>query len=97
LTQYEQESFFDKDRINYDSYGKLKHPNLAEQLRPYIVDCSRQIDARDTAINIAEVCKVGELQDELVNLALNSSESITLRVSAASAIASIGDEQARVN
>ena len=96
LTQYERESFFEKERINYHSYWKLKHPNLAEQLRPYIVDCSRQIDARDTALNIAEVCKVGELQDELVNLALNSSESITLRVSAASAIASIGDEQARV-
>jgi predicted NACHT family NTPase len=96
LTQYEQESFFDKEMINYRSYWKLKHPNLAEQLRPYIVDSSRQIDARDTAINIAEVCELSELQDELVNLALDSSESIDLRVSAASAIASIGDEQARV-
>jgi predicted NACHT family NTPase len=96
LTQYEQEIFFDKDRTNYHSYWKLKHPNLAEQLRPYIVDSGRQIDARDTAINIAEVCELSELQDELVNLALDSSESIDLRVSAASAIASIGDEQARV-
>ena len=96
LTQNEQESFFDKEMINYHSYWKLKHPNLAEQLRPYIVDYSRQIDVRNTALNIAEVCKLGELQDELVNLALNSSESIDLRVSAARAIASIGDEQAKV-
>lgn len=96
LTQYEEESFFDKERINYHSYWKLKHANLAEQLRPYIVDYGRQIDARDTAINIAEVCELSELRDELVNLALDSSESIHLRVSAASAIASIGDEQARV-
>ncbi len=96
LTQYEQEIFFDKERTNYHSYWKLKHPNLAEQLRPYIVDYSRQIDARDTAINIAEVCELSELQDELVNLALDSSESIHLRVSAAGAIALIGDKQARV-
>jgi hypothetical protein len=96
LTQYEKESLFDKEMINYHSYWKLKHPKLARQLRPYIVDSSRQIDARDTAINIAEVCELSELQEDLVNLALDSSESIHLRVSAAGAIASIGDEQARV-
>ena len=96
LTQYEQEIFFDKERTNYHLYWKLKHPNLAEQVRPYIVDCSRQIDARDTAIDIAEVCGLSELQDELVNLVLDSSESIELRVSAAKAISSIGNSNSRL-
>ena len=96
LTQYEQESFFDKERINYHSYWKLKHPKLAEQLRPYIVDSSRQIDARDTAIDIAEVCELSELQDELVNVVLDSSESIELRISAAKTISSIGNSNSRL-
>ncbi len=95
LTQCDQEIFYDREMINYHSYWKLKHPNLAEKLRPYIVDYSRQIDARNTAINIAELCELSELQNELVNLALDSSESIHLRVTAARAIASIGNEWAR--
>jgi predicted NACHT family NTPase len=96
LKQYEQEKLFDWDRNNYRGYGKLKHPKLAEQLRPYIQDSSKQIDTRDAAIDIAEVCELRELQAELVNLALNRSESIHLRVSAAKAICSIGDANTRL-
>lgn len=91
LMQYEQEKLYDYERNHYQRYGKLKHPGLAAQLRPYIQDPSRQIDARDTAIDIAEVCEVSELQEELVNLALDSLQSIHLRVSAAKALCSIGD------
>lgn len=96
LTQYEEEKLFDRDRDNYRSYAKLKHPGLANQLRPYICDSSKQIDARDLAIDIAEVCEVFELQEELVNLALDSSQSMGLRMSAAKAICSIGDAGTRL-
>jgi predicted NACHT family NTPase len=96
LMQYEQEKLNDYERNQYRNYGKLKHPGLAAQLHPYIQDPTKQIDARDTAIDIAEVCEVSELQEELVNLALNSSQSIYLRVSAAKALCSIGDAGARL-
>jgi predicted NACHT family NTPase len=96
LMQYEQEKLYDYGRNQYRNYGKLKHPGLAAQLRPYIQDPTKQIDARDTAINIAEVCEVSELQEELVNLALDSSQSIHLRVSAAKALCSIGDAGTRL-
>jgi len=96
LTQYEQEKLYDYERNQYRNYGKLKHPDLAAQLHPYIQDPTKQIDARDTAIDIAEVCEVSELQEELVNLALDSSQSIHLRVSAAKALCSIGDAGTRL-
>lgn len=96
LKQYEQEKLFDWDRNNYRGYGKLKHPKLAEQLRPYIQDSSKQIDARDAAIDITEVCELRELQEELVNLALNPAESIDLRGSSAKAICSVGDANTRL-
>jgi len=95
LMEYEQEKLYDHERNHYLNYRKLKHPDLAVQLRPYIQDSNKQIDARDTAIDIAEVCEVGELQEELVNLALDASQSIHLRVSAAKALGSVGDVSTR--
>jgi predicted NACHT family NTPase len=96
LTQYEEGKLFDRGRNNYRHYAKLKHPGLVEQLRPYICDSSKQINARDLAIDIAEVCEVSELQDELVNLALDSLQSIYLRVSAAKAISLVGNAITRL-
>lgn len=96
LKQYEQGKLFDSHRDNYRRYEKLKHAGLAVQLRPYIQDSSKPTDARDAAIDIAEVCKVCELQEELINLALDSFQSISLRVSAAKAICTVGDASARL-
>jgi len=62
LAQYEEGKLFDQGRNNYRHYAKLKHPGLPNQLRPYICDSNKQIDARDLAIDIAEVCEVSELQ-----------------------------------
>ncbi len=95
LKQYEEEKLFDLYR-NYRNYNKLKHPGLSEQLRPYLCDSNKRIDARDLAINIAEVCGVSELQDELANLALDSSQSIQLRVSAAKAVGAMGDRETKL-
>jgi predicted NACHT family NTPase len=91
LTQYEQEKLFYRSRDKYHQYSKLNHPGLPTQLRPYICDSSKQINARSLSIDIAEACQASNLQEELVNLALASSQPIYLRVSAARAISSIGD------
>jgi predicted NACHT family NTPase len=89
LQQYETGELFGWDRNNYRNYAKLNHPELAEQLRPYIYSSSKQVDARDLAIDIAEVCKLSEIQEDLLNLAFDASQPIRLR--AAKAIVSIGD------
>jgi predicted NACHT family NTPase len=89
LIQYEQEKIF--DRHSYGRYTRLKHPDLVAQLQPYIYNSDKQIRSRNLAIDIASACKVFELQEELVNLVLDSSQPIYLRESAASALCSIGN------
>ncbi len=96
LKQYEQGRLFDTSIDNYSRYQKLKHSRLAVQLRPYIQDSSKPIDVRDAAIDIAEVCEVDELQEDLVNLALDSSQSIYLRSGAAKAICTVGDKNTKL-
>ncbi|WP_424101801.1 NACHT domain-containing protein [Moorena producens] len=93
LMEYEQGKINQK-LINYHlyEYEKLKHPKLAEQLRPYIVDATKPIEARYTAITMAHFCQLKELQNELVTLATDSAETIELRISAVQAIGEIGDE-----
>jgi len=86
--------------LGYEStkqgYNKLNHDGLPDKLRPYIQDSSKPIDARNTAIDIAEACELNELQEELVNLVLDSSESIHLRDSAARAICTVGNVNTRL-
>ncbi|MDZ7960665.1 MAG: hypothetical protein RMY34_22755 [Aulosira sp. DedQUE10] len=91
LKNYEQGKLFDSNRDNYFRYKKLKHSGIAVQLRPYIQDSSKPFYVRDAAIEIAEDCEIDELQEELVNLALDSSQSISLRVRAAKAITKFGN------
>ncbi|NEO51077.1 MAG: hypothetical protein F6K55_46175 [Moorea sp. SIO4A3] len=91
LMEYEQGKINQK-LIHYRVYEKLKHPNIAEQLRPYIVDATKPIDARYTAITMAHFCQLKELQNELVTLATDSTETIELRISAVQAIGEIGDK-----
>ncbi|WGV24180.1 CHAT domain-containing protein [Halotia branconii] len=96
LKHYEQGKLFDLNRDNYFRYGKLKHSGLTVQLSPYIQDSSKPLQARDAAIDIAEVCEVNELQEELVNVALDSSQLINLRVSAAKAICKVGNTSTKM-
>lgn len=96
LLQYEQEKLFDSNLDNYRHYAKLNHSGIADQLRPYICGSNKHIDARDLAIDIAEVCEVHELQEELLNLVFDSSQSIYLRESATKALCSVGDAGTRL-
>jgi predicted NACHT family NTPase len=96
LEQYGQDKLFDRGFGNHLRYEKLKHPQLAEQLRPYIQGEHENFNARYEAINIAKVCEVTELQDNLIDLALDNTQQIHLRSNAASVIASIGDSNTRL-
>ncbi|BAU65885.1 hypothetical protein STA3757_32810 [Stanieria sp. NIES-3757] len=96
LEQYEQEKLFDRGLGNHLRYKKLKHPKLAEQLQPYIQDKNKNFNSRYKAIDIAEVCEVKELQNNLVELALDKTQKINLRANAAAAIVSIGDSNTKL-
>ena len=73
-------------------YPRLAHPGLAGQLRIYILDSAKSIMTRRAAIMIAEACVLMELQSELLNLAVNASEEISLRARAVAALRRCGNE-----
>jgi predicted NACHT family NTPase len=92
LTLFEQEKLFDSH--NYRRYEKLKHPGLVTQLQPYICNFGKQNRARNLAIDIAGACKIFEIQENLVSLVLDSSQSVHLRESAVHALFMIGNVDA---
>ncbi len=76
-------------------YGNLKHPDLAGQLRPYVLDKARNPMVRRLAIDLAEACQVGGLEDLLVDVALDRADHYATRQQAVSAIGTIGSMAAR--
>jgi hypothetical protein len=96
LKNYNDGKLLNRDFNTYFKYKKLKYPRLAEQLRAYIKDSSKSLEARDEAIDIAKICEVDDLQEDLVNLALDSSQFIHLRVNAVNALCSIGNSETKL-
>lgn len=95
LRLFDEEKLLDSDYDLRRRYRNLSHPQLTEQLRPYVTDHTRNALVRRVAIDIAEACHVSTLQDELVAVALNQAESIEARINAAYAIVKMGDNDAR--
>ena len=82
--------------VNYrQRFRKLHHPRLPEQLRPIIVDGSRNPFERIVAIDIAEACQSAELQSDLADIALDRGNAVLVRVQAAYAVQRIGDVTTR--
>ena len=93
LRLYDEERLLDRDWSVRRQYKKLAHPGLAEQLRPYVCDKMKGITVRGVAIDIAEACHLQILQQDLGNVALDSSQPLSVRVKAAAAVSRIGDEE----
>jgi len=96
LHLFEQLKIFDSDFGLRAQYSALSHPTLATQLKPFISDKKKHFLVRRVAIDIAEACKLGELQELLANIALDRTDAHNIRVQAAHAIAEIGDLNARL-
>jgi len=98
LSDFSQGKNFDYYKY-IDFYHRLQHAGLADQLRPFIrpngPDQNSQISiayARHAAIRIAEQCRAIEIQQDLVDLALDTDEDNYLRSSAAHAISDYGEK-----
>jgi len=94
LNMYDEGSVHD-DWESHAQYRKLSHPALHSQLEPFVRDKGKNIIVRRVAIEIAEVCKVGELQGDLADIALDANEPLAVRVSAAGAVSEIGNSATR--
>lgn len=95
LKLYEGEKSVDFNPNIRRQYRKLAHPDLVEQLRPYVCGAEKNIIVRRVAINIAQACELQVLQDELANIALEPSQPLPIRVHAAYAIVRIGDNDTK--
>jgi predicted NACHT family NTPase len=78
-------------KYNFRRYTKLSHSTLAKQLHPYVCGHIGNENAQRVAIDIAGACRLKELQNDLVNVALNPQEQYWTRVSAAISVCQIGD------
>ena len=96
LKLYDEEELIDRDWDNQKRYKKLAHPNLAEQLRPYISDHTKCIIVRRVAINIAEACKLQTLQNDLADIALNQKQPLSIRKEAIYALGHIADDNTKI-
>lgn len=95
LKLYDEEKLLNGALGNYSRYRKLEHPGLVKQLRPYIRDLNKGFEARYVAIDITEACELQELQDDLADVALDSSQPQRIRLNAVSAICKIGNEEVK--
>lgn len=76
-------------------YDRLGHPRLAEQLRPYIFDKSKNRVVRRVAIDIAEANKRNVLATALADVALDATDDIHIRSQAAHAVAACSENEAK--
>jgi hypothetical protein len=77
-------------------YQRLQHPNIAGQLRPYLSDNSKQLLARYVAVDITEVCQLQELEDVLLDVALDQNQPYEIRKESAFAVSRIGTQAAKI-
>jgi hypothetical protein len=96
LKLYDAESLLDGWWAPRLRYERLKHPGLAEQLRPY-VDSAKSLSARRVALDIAEACGLRTLQDDAAEIALDSNEEPLVRKEAAHFVAMVGDGPTRAS
>ena len=95
LDLYDREESLDTDWAMRQEYRKLNHSELADQLRPYIINRAKGALVREVAIKIAEGCQLCPVGQKLLTVALDDSDNIRVRVEAAYAISKIGNEATR--
>ncbi len=80
-----------------DSYHKLKHLGIVEQLKPYLTNGKNQYNTmvRRFAIDVCERCELSELSDVLFGILTSSTEDESIKVEAISALSKIADNSYR--
>lgn len=73
-----------RDVDNADRLRHLNHPEIADQLRPFITGDTYGLQARIFALDTLEACGADALQKELLDLALDKNVNIELRCRAIS-------------
>lgn len=72
-------------------YAKLKHPGLADNLRPFVLDRALEPNTRRLALLVAERCGLADLRSELLRIALDATDHPQVRSGAIAALRSCCD------
>lgn len=83
------------DVMTYPKFRKLRHQDIAGQLRPVLMNTSEPEELRELAADIAEYTECSELIPELTQIALDVTQPVEVRFDAAQAVARLGDETQR--
>jgi hypothetical protein len=75
--------------------SKVAYPGMADDLRPYLLDKARSLPARLVAIMAVRIAELKELQQDLLQTALDHAETTKVRVVAAVTVRMIGDASSR--
>jgi len=81
-----QEVGWDRIRGLEDSYSRVSHATLENQLSRYLADKSLRARTREVATDLASRCRCHGCAPVLIDLVLNEDEPIRLRVAAAYAL-----------
>jgi hypothetical protein len=95
LSALNESRISDRDWELRNQYKKLNHPNLAEQLIPWLTDKEKKHKARNVVIDIAEACNLTRLQSILADLATDETEGEFLRSNATHAVSIVGNRDTR--
>jgi len=83
------------DRRIWRSLASLRHPGIADQLAPLILDRNRDWSVRRLGITILRACEVEDAEGALLELAQNSSEEAWMRDDAVLALGDFGSPRSR--
>lgn len=95
LQQFDEGNLIDRDWDIRRRYRKLEHPGLIAQVQPYICNQNKGVVVRRVATDMAEACELRSLQEDLANVALDSSDQLQDRANAAYALIKIGDDETK--
>jgi len=91
LEKYDKRQLWDRSMPSL--LRKLNHGKLGDQLRPYILDRNKSILARQMAIFIAIACNLQQVKDELLKVALDPFDELTVRTWAVQALIDFEDDE----
>jgi hypothetical protein len=70
----------------YQKFRELSHPNISDQLCPYLVDKTCDPLAREFAVDLINACKVTDIENVLADIVLDETEERRLRINAGWAV-----------
>ncbi|MCA9445353.1 MAG: HEAT repeat domain-containing protein, partial [Candidatus Omnitrophica bacterium] len=92
LETYREKKELEQGWKSRQAYKRLSHPQLSEQLVPYITDSSKSPIVRRFSLRVIGACRLSEVSQEVLELGLNPEEDVELREVAVDALAEIGVE-----